>query len=296
MKQLSVLIIDGETGGRWHRWEETTPVLVRALDEVGLFKVTVRTLPDTGVLSAADLDLTGSDVVLLNYDAPDERWGSDAREAFEGFVSAGGGVVVYHGASNGFPGWDAYNAIIGLGGWRDRDRSAGHYCYVEDDAVVVADEDGPAGSHGRRLPFAVLGREPAHPIMDGLPTPWMHHADELYDRLRGPRESVEAMTVLATALSPEANEGTGRHEPMLMASRYGEGRVFHTTLGHDVMSMSCIGFLTTLQRGVEWAGSGAVTQAVPDSFPTATEVHYRADLLELDPVYAAGLNPIDARR
>jgi hypothetical protein len=33
--------------------------------------------------------------------------------------------------------------------------------------------------------------------------------------------------------------------------------------------MQCVGFITTLQRGAQWAATGKVTQAVPKSFPTA---------------------------
>jgi type 1 glutamine amidotransferase len=50
---------------------------------------------------------------------------------------------------------------------------------------------------------------------------------------------------------------------------YGQGRVFHTTMGHFDYSMECVGFRTTFQRGVEWAASGQVTQAVPEAFPSA---------------------------
>ena len=100
----------------------------------------------------------------------------------------------------------------------------------------------------------------------------MHAEDELYDSLRGP---VEKMTVLATAYSDPATGGTGEHEPVLMTIGYGNGRVFHTTLGHDEIAMGCAGFLTTLQRGTEWAASGKVTQGVPSDFPTEDQVRRR---------------------
>jgi type 1 glutamine amidotransferase len=68
------------------------------------------------------------------------------------------------------------------------------------------------------------------------------------------------MTVLATtADSPKLREA-GRHEPLLMAIGYGEGGIFHTTLGHDSESLEGMGFITTFQRGAEWAATGKVTQ------------------------------------
>jgi hypothetical protein len=40
-------------------------------------------------------------------------------------------------------------------------------------------------------------------------------------------------------------------------------------LGHADYSMNCVGFVTTLQRGTEWAATGKVTIPVPENFPTA---------------------------
>jgi type 1 glutamine amidotransferase len=112
----------------------------------------------------------------------------------------------------------------------------------------------------------------------------MHMGDELYSRLRGPGQN---MTILATAWSDPANRGSGHDEPMLMALTFGKGRIFHTTLGHDAWALSCVGFITTFQRGTEWAATGRVTQKVPKNFPTADVVSYRADLAAMDPAVAA---------
>jgi hypothetical protein len=51
--------------------------------------------------------------------------------------------------------------------------------------------------------------------------------------------------------------------------------------------------VVTLQRGTEWAATGAVTQKVPATFPTANTVSYRTDLAAIDPNFKKGLNGLD---
>jgi type 1 glutamine amidotransferase len=84
--------------------------------------------------------------------------------------------------------------------------------------------------------------------------------------MRGPAEN---MTLLATSFADKAKGGTGENEPVLFTLTYGKGRVFHTVLGHDARSCKCVGFVTTLQRGAEWAATGKVTIPVPANFPSA---------------------------
>jgi len=288
---IRVMLLDGESAGAYHKWRVTTPVLKKELDETGLFEVDVVTAP------AAGADLTGFSpafnryqVVVLNYDAPDERWPASLKTSFEDFVKSGGGLVAVHAADNAFPGWPAFNEMIGVGGWRNRTETAGPFWFLKDGRLVSDNTPGPAGSHGVRVPFAVTVREAQHPIMKGLPATWMHQGDELYARLRGPGQH---MTVLASAYSEPANRGSGRDEPQLMVLTYGRGRIFHTTLGHDVNALSSVDFVVTFQRGTEWAATGAVTQKVPATFPTANAVSYRADLAAMDPGFRNGLDPLD---
>ena len=42
---ISVMILDGESGGTYHDWQRVTPVLKKMLDETGLFATTVVTTP-----------------------------------------------------------------------------------------------------------------------------------------------------------------------------------------------------------------------------------------------------------
>jgi hypothetical protein len=66
-------------------------------------------------------------------------------------------------------------------------------------------------------------------------------------------------------------------------------------MGHDINALSCVGFITTFQRGTEWAATGKVTQKVPANFPTANSVSYRTDIAAMDPLYRNGLNGLDTQ-
>lgn len=264
---VRIMLLTGEQGGPYHAWEKTNPVLKSILEKPGLFAVDVVTAPPKdGDFSTFRPEWSKYKAIVVNYDAPDERWPAELKESFETYVRNGGGFVSVHAADNAFAGWRAYNQMIGIGGWRGRDEKSGPLWYYKDGKLVSDPSPGKAGSHGARLPFTVENRVTNHPITKGLPAKWTHVADELYATLRGPGEN---MTVLSTARSEVNNKGTGRDEPVLLVLSFGKGRIFHTTLGHDVAAMNGTAFMVTLLRGTEWAATGKVKQKVPADFPAA---------------------------
>ncbi|GLU56010.1 ThuA domain-containing protein [Dyadobacter frigoris] len=266
-KLYKVLIIDGQNNHR--NMADGTVMMKKYLEETGLFTVDIATTPKKGEnMDSFKPDFSKYDVVLSNYNG--DSWPEATNSAFEKFIRNGGGLVTVHAADNSFPNWLAYNQMIGIGGWEGRNEKSGPYLYFDEtkEKMVKDTIKGVGGSHGNQHEFIVKTRDTNHPIMKGLPAEWLHQKDELYDRLRGPAENVD---VLATAYSPVEQKGSGRNEPMLMTLKYGKGRIFHTTLGHENYSQKCVGFITTLQRGTEWVATGKVTQAIPKDFPTATK-------------------------
>jgi len=226
-------------------------------------------------------DFSKFKLVVLDYNG--DSWSEKTNSAFLDYVKNGGGVVIYHAANNSFPGWKEYNEITGLGGWGDRNEKNGPYVYYKGDELVKDTAAGVGGSHGKRREFIVRTRVTDHPVTKGLPVRWLHGNDELYSQLRGPAKN---MIILATAFADTAaGGGTMRDEPVLMTITYGKGRIFHTAMGHadegGGPALQCAGFITTLQRGAEWAVTGNVTQPVPFDFPNVAGVVLRPDYREI---------------
>jgi type 1 glutamine amidotransferase len=226
-------------------------------------------------------DFSNYDVVISNFGWLAAPWPKETQTALEMFVSGGGGLVLTHAADNSFGDWEQFNKMIGLGAWGNRDEKNGPYVYYNKEGLLVRDTTaGTAGSHGKQYPFLITLRDTSHAITQGMPTEWLHAQDELYDRLRGPAKD---MTILATAFSDVvANDspfsdftGTDRHEPMAITVAYGNGRVFHTPLGHADYSWECVGLITLFQRATEWAATGKVSIPLPDDFPTTDSVSVR---------------------
>ncbi|MCA9176593.1 MAG: ThuA domain-containing protein [Planctomycetales bacterium] len=269
-EKLKVLIVDGQNNHGV--WPKTTQMMKRYLEDTKRFQVDIATTAPKGSDPEYKPTFSKYNVVLSNYNGA--AWPQATQEAFVDYMKQGGGLVVVHAANNAFGDWDEYNKIIGLGGWGGRTERSGPYVYLNDEGKLVRDTSpGRGGHHGPQHPFTVIVRDGEHPITKGMPREWLHVRDELYDMLRGPAEN---MQVLATAYADKDKGGTGRHEPMIFTVSYGKGRVFHTPMGHGDYSQECVGFITTLLRGTEWAATGKVTLPIPDDFPTADNISQRA--------------------
>ena len=257
---LKVLIVDGQNN---HDWKVTTPLMKGFLEKGTLARVDVETSPPSGRdLKNFRPQFSAYDAVLSNYNG--DPWPTTTQEALVNYVKRGGGLVIVHAANNAFGKWSQYNQMIGLGGWGGRNERSGPFVYFQDGKAVQDTSAGRGGRHGTKHAYQIVVRDRNHPITQGMPRVWMHAKDELYDTLRGPARD---MTILATAYSDPTTDGSGRHEPMIFTIKYGQGRVFHTPMGHADYSMKCVGFVTTLRRGTQWAATGKVTEPIPKNFP-----------------------------
>lgn len=292
--KLKALIIDGQNN---HDWKATTPILKSILEDSGRFTVDITTSPAAGpAMPAKPKNLTPAedeahrgaivdwkvakekfnlssrpawqawhprfseyDVLVMNYHG--DRWPDAVRTGFTRFIENGGGLVVYHAANNAFADWPEFNEMTGVGGWGGRNERTGPMLRWRGGVIVRDESPSPAGTHGPPHSFVVEIRDATHPITRGLPSRWLHAADELYSKLRGPANN---LTVLATAFADPSKKGTGEHEPILMTITYGKGRIFHNVLGHGPKNMTSAGFVITFQRGTEWAASGTVTLPLPE--------------------------------
>ncbi|WP_371193778.1 ThuA domain-containing protein [Glaciecola sp. SC05] len=286
-QKINVLIVDGQNNHTV--WPKATVMMKTYLEDSELFSVDVyRTklvwrgeaelpylkLYNTDAHQLVEQPATDDsfmpnfakyDVVISNFGYRAADWPLAAQSAFEDYMKNGGGFVSVHAANNTFVQWHEYQKMTGLGGWGGRDESDGPYVYFDENGRLIRDySPGEGGAHGTKHEFQITKRND-HPILLGMPEVWMHATDECYGDLRGPAEN---MVVIASALCPKEENGTGKHEPILMVLNYGEGRIFHTTLGHQQESYESVGFITTFLRGTEWAATGKVTQPVPSDFPS----------------------------
>jgi len=223
-RKLQALMLSGQNN---HDWHATTPRLRDILEGTGRFEVRVNEEPK----GCGPETFAPYDVIISNYNGP--RWGDRTEQALLDSVRGGKGLVIIHAANNAFGDWPEYDRLIG-GGFR---KGAGHGAYHS---------------------FKVVIRDKEHPITQGM-TDFQHVPDELYHRLTMQPDA----HILATAFSAADKGGTGRDEPVVFVLKYGEGRVFHIVLGHDLRAMQGAGFVSLVQRGTEWAASGKVTVPLP---------------------------------
>ena len=213
-KPLQVLLVTGRDHPA-HVWRQTTPVIAQALRDDP--RADVRVIEDAHFLDSAAL--TRYHVIVLHYmnwKAPGPP--EPARANLQRFVERGGGLVLVHFACGAWQEWPGFGQLAGRV-WNPQLRG-----------------------HDPRGPFRVELSQPTHPITAGLAS--FDTDDELYTCLVGDAP----IQVLATATSRIDRQV----HPMAFVHQVGRGRVFQSTLGHDVKALNPA-TLELFRRGVAWA-------------------------------------------
>ena len=216
---IKILIVTGQDYPG-HLWRETAPVLRKLLETDPRFMV--RILEDPGALDSTAL--TNYHVALLHF----QNWetpgpGVAARENLRRFVANGGGLVSVHFACGAWHGaWPEFQNLVGR----------------------VWHGSGPGKSqHDPRGPFTVQIVDKDHAVTRGLSD--FETDDELYTCLTGNAP----IHILADAKSKVDK----KDHPMAFTRDYEKGRVFLTTLGHDVQAFTNSSVPQLIRQGCAWA-------------------------------------------
>jgi type 1 glutamine amidotransferase len=99
--------------------------------------------------------------------------------------------------------------------------------------------------HDKYGPFTVVKLDDNSPITKLFPKDWKTSGDELYQTI-----SIDPQShPLLKAKSPQ----DGREHVVCWTYQFGQGRVFGTTLGHDMKTTSSPDYLHLVANGLLWA-------------------------------------------
>ena len=210
-----VLIVTGEDY-KGHRWQQTAPLLKAIIRKDRRLDVDVV----NRVNFLRDPRLHEYDTIVMHFKNYDPKVpGRAGYDNLAKFVEQGGGLVVVHFSSGAFQEFKSDFAKLAGRVWNPKFRD-----------------------HDRYGKFTVEMTDDVHPITHGLRP--FETTDELYTCLDGKTP----ITVLAEARSAVDK----KLYPMAFVLNYGKGRVFHTSLGHDVAALAAPGTAELIRRGTAW--------------------------------------------
>jgi type 1 glutamine amidotransferase len=187
------------TGGQrqHHGYRDQALYLSNALEDTGRYEVTV--CEDAAILETPAM--RKYDVLIVNADRrdPEFKFTKGQQEALLSYVKSGHGYVSIHGADNAAPDW--------VPEWRQM--LGGVYSH-----------QGLPDGKTKKGTFLVKITDTASPVTQGLKD--FELKDELYYHM----QMLHDVQPLATI------DYAGGTWPVAWTRTYGEGRVFHTPLGH----------------------------------------------------------------
>jgi len=222
------------TGGQrsHHGYRDQALYLSHALEDTGRYEVTL--VEDAAILETPAM--RKYDLVIVNADRRDDefKFNEGQQKALLEWVKSGHGYVSIHGADNAAPDW--------IPEWRDM--LGGVFSHV-----------GLPDSKTKLGTFQIKITRTDHPITKGMND--FELKDELYYNLQM-KDQIEP---LATT---DYNGGTW---PVAWTRTYGNGRVFHTPLGHRSFKpgsedpLQNPNLLKLVVQGVDWVAEGQKSQS-----------------------------------
>lgn len=281
-KKIPVLIIDGFSN---HNWELNTEYLQKILESTGKFKVSVSTCPNQKENKTEwenwNPNFKEYPVIIQTcnnvFKEDSLQWPNHVKNSFEKYVAEGGGIYMYHAATNAFKGWSAYNKMIALG-WRNKDFGEAVIINDKEALDIIPKGEGENTGHGARTD-ALITRMGNHSIHTGMPKKWIGADVEIYRYGRGTTENLE---VLSYAKDPK----TELNFPMEWTVKYGKGKVYSSTYGHLWKnqewppSMRCAAFQQTMVRALQWLSGNEIDNYVEADFPSSESIALRLPILD----------------
>jgi hypothetical protein len=222
------------TGGQrsHHGYRDQALYLSHALEDTGRYEVTL--VEDGAILETPAMNKY--DLIIVNADRRDDefKFTQGQQKALLDWVKAGHGYVSIHGADNAAPDW--------IPEWREM--LGGVFSHV-----------GLPDSKTKTGTFQIKITNSDHAITKGLND--FELKDELYYNLQMKHE----VEPLATT---DYNNGTW---PVAWTRTYGEGRVFHTPLGHRSFKpgsedpIQNPNLLKLVIQGIDWVAEGKQAQS-----------------------------------
>ncbi len=200
------------TGGGYHDYKALNPVITKKVSEL----ISVHFDVKSGVDVLKDEKFAeGYDVIAYNFcfsDVKDKNIIDNALKA----TRDGKPTMLIHCAMHTFMVSDDWTDCCGM-------RTRRHDPYAA---------------------FGIIKAEKDHPIIKTLPDDWKTTGDELYQTIKLGERS--------TALLKGKNDKTSSEHVVCWISTFGKGKVFATTLGHDLKTVSMPEYHQLLANGLLW--------------------------------------------
>lgn len=200
------------TGGGYHDYKTLNPVITKKVSELAHVEFEVK----SGLDTLKDPEFAdGFDAVVYNFCFGGEK----NKELIENALKVtrdGKPTMMVHCAMHTFQASDEWTDCCGM-------RTRVHDPYRA---------------------FAVIKADKEHPLVKTLPDEWPTPGDELYQTIK----LGERSTALLKGKADKAKED----HVVAWVSAYGKGKVFSTTLGHDMKTVSLPEYHRLLANGVLW--------------------------------------------